>query len=64
MLRSLLIAPLLAAAVSAAQLAVRNARLTIDSADGSQLVSETYVVYYPLYMTLYPTNSPNKQAEH
>ena len=46
MLRSLLIAPLLAAAVSAAQLAVQNARLTFDSAEGSQLVSETYVLGY------------------
>lgn len=43
MLRTLLLAPLLVAAVSAAQLAVQNARLTIDSAEGSQLVSETYV---------------------
>ena len=42
-LRSLLLAPLLFAAASAAQLAIQNARLTIDSAEGSQLVSETYV---------------------
>ena len=43
MLRGFLLAPLLVAAVSAAQLAVQNARLTIDSAEGTQLVSETYV---------------------